>query len=271
MPVSIVGIVNVTPDSFSDGDQFLSSDKAINHAKQLIDDGADVIEFGGDSTRPGSQCVGIEEEWRRIQEPLLQLARKIPVMIDTHHAEIARRASQEGARFINDISGGLDPDMAKVICQSDVRYIAMYLTSKKPHLFEEGLKLEDCIPDLERGLRKIKERVLGWGIAADRLILDTAMGAFLSHNPEVSWQVIKRYDTFFRLGQAMLFGCSRKGFLRGSKDDTPRDRDPISALCGSVILTKMALLKNSPELFLRVHNVKLQREFISASQRIWPD
>lgn len=135
--ITLVGIVNCTPDSFSDGDPLATAVTYHDRALALIDAGADMLDVGGDSTRPGSLCVDDDEEWRRIAPIIEKLSHTIPISVDTHKAEVARRALQAGATVINDVSGGADPHLLEVVANASALYVCMFSASGIPHVFPD--------------------------------------------------------------------------------------------------------------------------------------
>jgi dihydropteroate synthase len=262
--ITVVGILNCTPDSFSDGDLGATPTSRINRAHQLIDDGAQMLDLGGDSTRPGSECCGPEEEWRRVAPVLKVVAHKIPCSVDTHHGEVARRALQEGARCINDISGESNPEMLSVVAESKALYVAMFNPHGGAHRFGEGVALDRIIERLRLWIGKVEGEFHRAGGEPSKLVFDTGMGAFLSGNPEVSWYLIRHYaEVHWPRGGAM-FGCSRKGFLKGRDETSPRDRDRITAMCGVLVASKLTA---DVPLFLRVHNPAKQLEALEQWRR----
>jgi dihydropteroate synthase len=254
--ITIVGIVNCTPDSFSDGSAHCSVKSLCDHGEALVAAGAEMLDIGGDSTRPGSVCCGIEDEWQRIAPVLLHFAHRLPCSVDTHHAEIARRAVAEGAAMINDITAGHDPEMLSVVVSANVQFVAMFNPHGAAHVFGKGVEPQHVVSAINSWGALIKQRYQAAGGAQEKLILDTGMGAFVAHNPDVSREIVRRYaEVSWSVGGAM-FGCSRKGFLRTPGEQQPADRDALSALCGVLVASK---LPAGVPLYLRVHNVELQK------------
>jgi dihydropteroate synthase len=259
--ITIVGILNCTPDSFSDGDPDATDINLYDKALRLIDEGADVIDIGGDSTRPGSVCVDLEEEWQRIGKLIERLAARIPVCIDTHKVEIARRALMCGARFINDVAGGTDPALINLVAASNAQYIFMYSASSVPHIFVEGPSKDEVMNTLNSWMRERIEALNAVGIPSERLIADTGMGAFVSRDPEVSFEIFKRYGELEPPCGGLMLGCSRKGFLKREGERKPSDRDALSSLYGILAASK---LTDEVPFYIRVHNVALQRACVDA-------
>lgn len=262
----IFGILNITPDSFSDGGSF-DGDSAAAAAESMIRAGADVIDVGGDSTRPGSVCVGPEEEWGRIAGVVRSLAPRHPVSVDTHHAEVASKAIETGAQFINDVSAGADPRMFEVLARSDARLVLMHSASGVPHDFSAdrlaGVPAREVVDRISEFLEERVGAALRAGIPEERLVVDPGMGAFLGNDPERSWAVLERLSTLRPLRLPILLGVSRKGFLRSYGGDAPRDRDAVSAHVAS--LARRAIGRR---LYVRVHEVGVTRRFFEVADRV---
>jgi dihydropteroate synthase len=211
----VMGILNVTPDSFSDGGQFNAIDRAVEHAKKLVADGADIIDIGGESTRPGAQKVSLEEELRRVIPVIKAVAAEVdvPISIDTYKAEVAKQAIEAGAHIINDIWGAkADKQMAEVAAHYDVPIILMH---NRHHLHYENL-IPDMISDLVESIEIVKKA----GVKDENIILDPGIGfaKTLEHNLEV----MRHLDEFTKLGYPVLLGTSRKSFI-GHVLDLPVD------------------------------------------------
>lgn len=261
--IKVVGIVNCSPDSFSDGADALSHPQLLVKAKGLIDEGADLLDIGGDSTRPGSLCCGTEEEWRRIAPILKVMAKEIPCSVDTHSPEIAKRAIQEGASFINDVSGCFSDEMASTISSSPASFIFMFNAHGGAHLFGDGLPHSNYFSRISTWLGEHCRKLEKCGIGPERLIADPGMGAFLSSNPRVSSSVIERFHELPGPAGGLLLGCSRKGFLARPGERSPRDRDRLSAIAGAFVAERLGPARS---LYLRVHNVGEQRRVLDE----WP-
>ena len=258
LDVKIVGIINVTPDSFSDGGQVLGVGDARKRALAMLDAGADVIEIGGDSTRPGSVCVGEEEEWARIGAIVEDLAPSHFISVDTHNASVAKRAVSFGVKMINDVSGGDDPEMFSVIASSECMYVLMFSRCHPPHCFlAQGS--EDVVQAASDFFEERIEFALSAGILRSQIVLDPGMGAFLSDRKDDSWKMISRLSELSQLGYPLMLGASRKGFLKQEDESSIYDRDSLSALCGCLCANS---LPEEAQLFLRVHDVLMQRRFL---------
>lgn len=202
----IMGILNVTPDSFSDGGQFNQQDLAVKHALQMEHDGADIIDVGGESTRPGHTPLGMEEEIERVV-PMIQAIRKhsgIPISIDTYKAETARRALDAGADIINDVWGAkADPDMARIAAEYQAPIILMHNRDNNHY--------QDIIEDMKSDLRENINLVLDAGVAPEKIILDPGIGFAKDYQQNLF--VMNHLEAFHELGYPILLGTSRKGFI----------------------------------------------------------
>jgi dihydropteroate synthase len=255
----IVGIINVTPDSFSDGGVCLDPRDALRHADDLLTAGADIVEVGGDSTRPGSTCVGAEAEWARIEPVVRALALRCALAIDTHHALVAERALDLGAQVVNDVSAGSDPRMFEVVAQKNGTLVLMFSRCSAPHLFGPTPP-GDIVATINTFLERRARAAQRAGVPPERIIHDTGMGGFVSPDAETSWEIIRRFAEITPGGGGILFGSSRKGFLRTPTETNPADRDPASALTG--VLVTRALRERATPLYLRVHNVTTQKRLL---------
>ena len=264
MATSIVGIVNCTPDSFSDGIGSLSHDGVLEQAKRLVDAGATILDIGGDSTRPGSTCPGVEEEWRRISPILSHMSALVPCSVDTHHVEVARRAIEHGAAFINDISGSTSKEMAELISSTKVSYIFMFNAHGGAHTFGEGLVASEAFTTISSWIRETTEYLITRGIPSERLIADPGMGAFISRDPQASWEIISRFGDLPAPRGGLLLGCSRKGFLAHPNELHPHERDSRSCTVGA---QAVAQVNPTTPTYVRVHNVAMQREVLSQGSK----
>jgi dihydropteroate synthase len=238
----VMGIVNVTPDSFSDGGAYLAAASAIGHGLALARSGADVIDVGGESTRPGAARVTAEEELRRVLPVVRELsAAGLTVTIDTTRARVAEAALAAGAAGVNDISGGLaDSAMAQLAARARVPYIAMHWRGPSRGM-QQRADYTDVVAEVTAGLRGRLEALLRAGVDRRQVVLDPGLG--FAKRPAHNWQLLHRFGELRALGQPVLVGASRKAFLGtllGSGGDTPRpsDRDmataAVSALAAAV-------------------------------------
>ena len=209
----IMGVLNVTPDSFSDGGQFLDARSAIERAFQMERDGADILDIGGESTRPGSSGVSAQQELDRVLPVLNQLRGrlKIPISIDTQKAAVADAAVNAGAEIINDVSAlRSDPELAKVARRRRLPIILMHMRGA-PRTMQHGPFARDVLRDVARGLREALARAKRLGIARSQIILDPGIGFGKSYAQ--NFELLARLPELARLGCPLLVGTSRKAFI----------------------------------------------------------
>lgn len=213
----IMGILNITPDSFSDGGKFSTIDLAIKRAEEMLQHGADIIDIGGESTRPGASTVTQEEELDRVIPVIKNLSRviKAPISIDTYKAEVAKQAIEAGASIINDVWGAkADPNMAKVAAEYDVPIILMHNRTNKNY---EQL-IPDMIVDLMESVAIAKEA----GVKDEKIILDPGVG--FAKTMDDNLEVMRNLDAFVQVGYPVLLGTSRKSFIGHILDVPPTER-----------------------------------------------
>lgn len=229
----VMGIVNTTSDSFSDGGDHLDPDRAAAHGLMLADLGADLIDVGGESTRPGALRVPANLERRRVVPVVRALADAgLTVSVDTMRASVAAAALSAGAAAVNDVSGGLaDPLMAPLVAEARTPYIAMHwrTTSDRMHLHST---YDDVVADVVTELRRRLDSLLAAGIDLDQVLLDPGLG--FAKRPDHNWQLLAHLDALQALGRPLVIGASRKSFLGDTVADggpvpAPKDRDAASA------------------------------------------
>ncbi len=252
----VLGIVNVTPDSFSDGGRYAVPDAAVAHGLELVRQGADLLDIGGESTRPGSQPVALEEELRRVVPVVEELARQgeVPLSIDTSKAAVARACLEAGASVINDVTGLRgDPDMPAVARKFGAGVIVMHMQGT-PTTMQVAPHYDDVVIDLLRYFEERVQSLAGQGVAPEQLALDPGIGfgKELTHN----LQLLARLDTFQQLGRPVCLGVSRKGFL-GTLLGRPADQ----RLAGSLAVAAYALAHGAAQI-LRVHDVAATRDLV---------
>jgi dihydropteroate synthase len=208
-----MGIVNVTPDSFSDGGQFLETPSAVEHALRLIENGAGIIDLGGESTRPGSDSITAEEELRRILPVLRQLRNRqpdIPISVDTTKAEVAREVFAAGADIINDVSGLSDPAMIAVLRETGLGYCLMHARGV-PKTMQDNPVYDDVVAEVLAFLKDKRAILIDSGIVPESIAVDPGLGfgKTLEHN----WQLVENIASFHCLGAPILVGHSRKRFI----------------------------------------------------------
>ncbi|MFF3671055.1 dihydropteroate synthase [Microtetraspora malaysiensis] len=208
----VMGVVNVTPDSFSDGGQWFDLDAAVAHGLELVAQGADIVDVGGESTRPGAARVSLEEELRRV-EPVIRALRQegVTVSVDTMRAEVAEAAVEAGAALVNDVSGGLaDPAMPRVVAATGVPYVVMHWRGHS-HDMESRAMYGDVVTEVVEELRKRVDSVLGEGVREEQIVVDPGLG--FSKNSEHNWALLAGIRRLDELGHPVLIGASRKRFL----------------------------------------------------------
>jgi dihydropteroate synthase len=245
----VMGILNVTPDSFSDGGRFLDRAAAVAHATRMVDDGADILDVGGESTRPGSTAVSVDEELERVRpviERLAELHPAIPISIDTRKASVAAEAIAAGATIVNDVSGGADPDMFDVVRERDAAVVLMHMRGE-PTTMQEAPRYDDVVGEVHEYLRQRIETAERAGIDPERIVIDPGVGfgKDLGHNLEL----MRRVNVLLDLRRPVLVGPSRKRFL-GTILDVPED-DRVEGTIGAVVW----LVSRGAHL-VRVHDVK---------------
>jgi len=252
----IMGIVNVTPDSFSDGGRFFALDRAVAHGEALVAQGADLLDIGGESTRPFAEGVAPEEEIRRVVPVISALARRVPVpiSIDTTKATVAEAALAAGAAMVNDIGAlRLDPAMGTVVAAQRVPLILMHMLGT-PRTMQVSPVYGDLMGEIRDFLRQAMETATAHGIARDMLIIDPGIGfgKTIAHNLEI----LRRLDEFHPLGAPLLVGPSRKAFIRkllrgpGAPEVAPDSPQTITATQAAVAVAAL----NGAHI-LRVHDV----------------
>jgi len=221
--IVVVGVLNVTPDSFSDGGRYLDIDDAVAHAVQMQGDGADLIDVGGESTRPGAARVAADEEIRRVIPVIERLAEcGVPVSVDTYRARVAAAALEAGASIVNDVSGGLgDPDMAAVVRAAGCPWILMHWRGHSDRM-QQLAQYDDVVADVRTELCARVDAAMAAGVDAGALVLDPGLG--FAKTAEHNWALLAAVDEFVGLGLPLLLGASRKSFLGAllAVDDTPR-------------------------------------------------
>jgi dihydropteroate synthase len=248
----VMGILNVTPDSFADGGRHNEFDAAVNRGLEMIAEGVDIIDIGGESTRPGADRVSEEEEFARTIPVITELAKHgVTISIDTMRASIAEAAIKAGASIINDVSGGLsDSHMLQTAARLKVPYIAMHWRGQSKDMNSKAI-YGDVVNDVIAELNDRIEAALDAGITKDKLIIDPGIG--FAKDAEQNWAIVDSIDRFVALGYPVLVGASRKRFLGG---DSPDERE-----AATIELTKR--LGTTGVWAVRVHSVKPHKEVLS--------
>ena len=259
--VLIMGVLNVTPDSFSDGGQFLDPGAAIDRAQQLIDEGADVIDIGGESTRPGASYVDEEEEIRRIR-PIFNVLGKhinIPLSIDTRKAAVARVALDLGAVIVNDVSALQDdPHMAKLVKESDAGVVLMH-RQKHSATMQRAPHYDDVVGEIKAFLAEQVSKAQSMGIPADHIIVDPGIGFGKTFNHNL--KILANIGEFLQLGQPVLIGLSRKAFIGELTGKSVGEREMGNAAALTTAVWQGAHI-------LRVHDVGAMNDAIRVAQAL---
>jgi dihydropteroate synthase len=253
----LMGIVNVTPDSFSDGGKFYDPQQAVEQALRLVDDGADIIDIGGESTRPYSEKVAIDEELRRVMPVLESLRGKVdvPISIDTSKAKIAKAALEIGAEIINDVTGLTgDPEMVALAVKNNVGVCAMHMQGT-PQTMQDAPKYGDVVAEIGEYLAERKAALLDAGVELERICLDPGIGFGKTHQHNLT--LMANCWRFHELGCPLLVGHSRKGFLAKTIGDSDRDR--TAATAGSAISLSLQGVQ-----VIRVHDVRAVKDALLA-------
>ena len=252
----IMGVLNVTPDSFSDGGIFFNFDKAVAHGEKLIRDGADIIDIGGESTRPFSDPVTVEEEIERVVPVIEKLAKhiSIPISIDTTKAKVAKRALEAGASIVNDIGAlRLDPGMAPVVAEFGVPVILMHMLGT-PKTMQDSPKYDDLIKEIKSFLADAIKRAEKNKIPKTRVIIDPGIG--FGKTVEHNLLLIKNLHEFSSLNVPVLIGSSRKAFIRKIlKSETDQDIRPDLPIVETGTQASVAAAILNGAHIVRVHDV----------------
>ena len=257
----IMGIVNVTPDSFSDGGQFLAQHAAVDHAMKLTTEGADILDVGGESTRPGANEVSLDEELRRVIPVIEQLVKltTVPISVDTSKAEVARHALRAGACIVNDISGLLfDPDMIEVCRESRCGVSVMHIQGT-PRTMQAEPHYDDVVGEICEYFAERLATLEQAGIAPERIVLDPGIG--FGKTAQHNLEILSNISAFQALGRPVLIGHSRKRFLKKLIQ-----REVDERLFGTVGVT-LALARQHVDL-VRVHDVAANRDALAAYQAV---
>ena len=251
----IMGILNITPDSFSDGGKYISDFES--QISNLIEQGADIIDVGGESTGPGSKDVSLEEELSRVK-PVIdyisenKLTDKVLFSIDTYKAEVAEYALKNGFKMINDVTALRgDPDMLNTLNLYKPYIIIMYSKDSTPRTTTESVEYDDVIASIKTFLVERISVLVQAGFSEDKIIIDPGMGMFVSANPKYSFEIIERLSELKQLGYPILVGVSRKSFLGGDI----KDRDFLSTEYSKKAIQNGASI-------VRVHDIALIRKVI---------
>ena len=264
----VMGVLNVTPDSFSDGGRYADFDAAVAHGLAMWAAGADIVDVGGESTRPGAERVDAEEEIRRVVPAIRALAAgAVTVSVDTTRAAVAEAALDAGARIVNDVSGGLaDPEMAKTIAAAGVPWVLMHWRGHSRDM-QALARYGDVVRDVTGELSRQADAALAAGVDAGNIVLDPGLG--FAKTAEHNWALLARLDELTALGFPVLVGASRKAFLGrllAGRDGTP---SPVDARENATVATSvLAAVKGAWG--VRVHEVTPSLEALEVV-RAWSE
>lgn len=256
----IMGIINLTPDSFYDGSRFTKPTAAIDRAMCLLDEGADWIDLGGESSRPGASPVSLDEEIKRVIPIVKALAKRgMIVSVDTTKAEIAKRALDEGARIINDISSfSMDKEMASVCAKFKAHCVLMHMRGT-PRSMQSDTEYGDIVAEVYAYLERRVAFAVGEGLDRERIIIDPGIG--FGKSAEGNIELIRNIEALKKLGRPLLIGASRKSFIGKLRAGPEADR-----LAGSLSIAAIAVMKGAD--ILRVHDVRETRQAVSMAEAV---
>ncbi len=262
----LMGVVNVTPDSFSDGGRYFDPEAAVAHGRRLLADGADLLDIGGESTRPGAVRPSVDEELSRVLPVIEGLVGEATVSVDTMRSEVAREALRIGASVVNDVSGGLaDPAMLDVVARSEATYVAMHWRGHADRMQSLATYDEGAVVAVRRELAERVEAVRAAGIPDERLVLDPGLG--FAKTAEHNWALLAGLDEIASLGLPLLVGASRKAFLGALLADeqgNPRPVDDREAAGAAITV----LLAQRGVWGIRVHDVRASRDALKVWARL---
>ncbi len=258
----VLGILNVTPDSFSDGGRFAEPESALRRAGELLDEGADGIDVGGESTRPGAEPVDPGEESRRVCSVIEGIRRRWPdarVSIDSRRAEVARRALDAGAGLVNDVSGLEDPGMAALVAEAACPVVIMHMRGT-PRVMQDDTRYDDIVGEVLSALQQKLDSARAHGIAGDRIVVDPGFG--FGKSASGNEEILRQLGSFRSLGQPILVGVSRKSFIgrRTGVERADRRRG------GSVAAATAAVLAGAS--IVRAHDVEDTRQAIAIADAL---
>lgn len=259
----LMGIVNVTPDSFSDGGRFLNVDDAVRQATKLVEDGAGILDVGGESTRPGSQPVPLEEELARVVPAIRAIAAEtdVPISVDTTKAAVARAALEAGASIVNDISGlTFDPEMPAICRELEAGIVCMHIRGT-PLTMQRDPRYDDVVAEVATFLEQRLAAIEAAGIPRERVVLDPGVGfgKTAAHNVEILTNIARFRD----IGRPVLIGHSRKRFLGKVLGRSVDERD-----CGTLGVS-LGLALQATDL-LRIHDVRATRDALLGMAVVLP-
>ena len=264
----IMGVVNVTPDSFSDGGRWLDPDAAIGHGIELARQGADLLDVGGESTRPGAARPTLDVERQRVLPVVAGLvAEGLRVSVDTMRAEVAEAALERGATLVNDVSGGLaDPAMAPLVADAGVPFVAMHWRAHSDRMDRLAVD-DDVVGEVVGELRHRVDALLGAGLTEDQVVVDPGFG--FSKNAEHNWALLRGLGAVVGLGHRVLVGTSRKRFLGRLDPALPADAEPAPPAARDAATAATSLLAAQHGVWaVRVHEVTSTRDALLVWEQV---
>jgi dihydropteroate synthase len=258
----VMGILNITPDSFADGGLHLDPDRAVAAGLHMVADGADILDIGGESTRPGADPVGADEEMRRVLPVIERLAAETPaaISIDTYKARVAREAIARGATIVNDVSGlQYEPELASVVAETGAALVLMHTRGRSREMYEHAV-YADVLAEVSRELEDAMSRAGTRGVRREAIILDPGFG--FAKRAEHSYDVLAHLDRLAALDRPILSGPSRKSFLKDAIGDRPpsgREWATAAAVAASVLFGAH---------IVRVHGVRAMADVVRVADRI---
>ena len=258
---SVMGVVNVTPDSFSDGGVNLDPDAAATTARRMVEEGAAIVDVGGESTRPGSSGVTLDEELRRVVPVFERLQGEVPVSIDTAKAEVARRALELGAEMVNDVTAlRADPAMAETVAAADA-YLCLMHMQGEPRTMQAGPRYDDVAVEVAAFLEERMETAVAAGVAEARICLDPGIG--FGKTVEHNLELLRRLDVLLALGRPVVIGFSRKSTLGRLLGDPAAVTGTAAASVGAAV----AAFERGATI-LRVHDVREHVEALTIASAV---
>jgi len=244
----VMGILNVTPDSFSDGGRYLDADQALRHGIEMVEHGADLLDVGGESTRPGSDPVSADEEWRRVGPVIRDLAAKldVPLSVDTMKPEVAAKAIEAGASIVNDVSGLRETAMVQVVARSGVGAVVMHMLGN-PKTMQTHPEYADVVGEVHSFLTERIRVLEAAGVASDAVAVDPGVGFGKAQGHNLA--LLQHLDRIVALGHPVVVGVSRKSFIERLGGGEPGER-----LSGSIAAATLAVAKGAH--VVRVHDVR---------------
>ena len=229
---AVMGVVNVTPDSFSDGGRYLDADEAIAHARRLADEGAAIVDVGGESTRPGAEPVGPDEELRRV-EPVLEGLQGVPVSIDTSKAEVARRALELGAEMVNDVTAfRAEPELAAVAAEKGAYVCLMHMLGE-PRTMQAAPSYDDVVSEVVAFLEERLAFAVREGVSEEMICLDPGIG--FGKTPDQNLELVRRLAAVVAIGRPVVVGLSRKSTLGKALGDPQARVGTVAASLGAAV------------------------------------